>query len=236
MTPDANSTKTTPPTPAKNPLSNPGDRNPTPPSRPPMAPVPKPILPVAVPDPAKLRKDDGSNCHSSASPAKSPSSAPLQRRSPAVNQRSRRSLFRIVRYQSPPKREPRRFESGSGTPTAGANLPARSPGEREVRVSEAFGLPESSSNVEPHAFASGSGSQSRSSEHGSLSRSAGGSARRSLEAGDPGPAPGRRCARGRFGGSSRGSSRLLTTRPSRGPKTGRKALELSRDRREHDSG
>jgi hypothetical protein len=193
MTPDANSTKTTPPTPAKNPLSNPGDRNPTPPSRPPMAPVPKPILPVAVPDPAKLRKDDGSNCHSSASPAKSPSSAPLQRRSPAVNQRSRRSLFRIVRYQSPPKREPRRFESGSGTPTAGANLPARSPGEREVRVSEAFGLPESSSNVEPHAFASGSGSQSGRRERAGRGVGEKRGARRVLASGRASRGPGRRC-------------------------------------------
>lgn len=68
MTPDANSPNTTPPTPARNPISTLGDGDATPfirptappaksnppAARPPMILVPKPILPVAVPAPAKL--------------------------------------------------------------------------------------------------------------------------------------------------------------------------------------
>jgi hypothetical protein len=68
MTPDANSPKTTPPTPARNPIARPGDCDATPhihpttppaksnppAARPPMVAVPRPILPVAVPAPAKL--------------------------------------------------------------------------------------------------------------------------------------------------------------------------------------
>ena len=67
----------------------------------------------------------------------------------------------------------------------------------------------------------------------SLSRSR--PARRSLGRPDGRPAPGRRCVRGRFGGSSRRWSWLLTTRPATSPKTTRKALELSPVRREHGS-
>jgi hypothetical protein len=86
MTPDVNLPKTVPPTPAKNPIANPGDRKPThssgpqttpaqgnqPAARPPMATIPKPILPVAVPAPAKLTKGDASTCDSSAAPSKVP--------------------------------------------------------------------------------------------------------------------------------------------------------------------